>query len=170
MYISGNHIELICSFDNNHAKDDWNICALKELMACNDEGYVYLMANLYMPGVYKIGKSINPKRRCRELSSGTGVPGKYLLVASIETPSHSWVESKIHDLLSGKRIKGSEHFKINPYEFLDCFKTAVNSGLSDYNLSIDHPSIAFGTSIFIDVCDADKNIKAFIGSNLNGNS
>lgn len=38
-------------------------------------GWVYILSNEYMPGIYKIGMTTNsPEARAKELSSATGVP------------------------------------------------------------------------------------------------
>lgn len=136
MHINPQLIEYLQLFDANDYNNDLFCCYLRDTIGYRDVGYVYLMANDHMPGVYKIGKSANPKRRCKELSKETGVPGEYMVVTSIEVPSHSWVEHKMHKHLERKRVKGSEHFKINPSEFNEAFEFVVNDGLKKHGLSL----------------------------------
>lgn len=40
-------------------------------------GYVYIVANKYIPFLVKIGKTDDPDRRLEELSRHEGVPGRY---------------------------------------------------------------------------------------------
>lgn len=170
MHISRKHIGHVQSFIKTDEGDDWSSTLLSEIMELDDEGFVYLMANDHMPGLYKIGKSINPKERSNQLSRATGVPGKYKVIAKVETPSHSWVEKTIHARLSDYRISGSEHFRIQPLQFIAELKAVINLGLSQYELSLDHPAIIFGTLLHSEIYFAEEDINKFCGAVLNGYS
>ncbi len=44
----------------------------------SDWGFVYILGNQAMPGIYKVGTTkFSPHRRAEELSRGTGVPHEY---------------------------------------------------------------------------------------------
>lgn len=170
MHISTKHIDHVRSFIKADKDDDWCSTLLTEIMELKDEGFVYLMVNDHMPGLYKIGKSINPKERSNQLSRATGVPGKYRVIAKIETPSHSWVEKTIHARLSEYRINGSEHFRIQPHQFTTEFKSVMNLGLSRYGLSLEHPAVIFGTLLHSEIHFAEEDIDKFCEGVLNGDS
>lgn len=47
------------------------------------EGWVYVLSNPCMPGIYKIGMTTtSPEVRARELSSATGVPAPFKVEAA----------------------------------------------------------------------------------------
>jgi len=170
MHISKEYLGHVQSFIKNDKDDDWNTTLLTQIMGLRDEGFVYLMVNDHMPGLYKIGKSINPKERSNQLSRATGVPGKYRVIAKVETPSHSWVEKTIHSRLSGYRISGSEHFRIHPLQFITELKSSLDLGLSKYELSLEHPAIIFGTLLHSEIYFAEEDIDKFCEGVLNGDS
>ena len=76
-------------------------------------GWVYVLANESMPGVYKIGMTqTSPEKRAKEISSATGVPSPFIVVSSFRSDSPFEHEKKIHQLLSRHRIsQGREFFK-----------------------------------------------------------
>ena len=46
-----------------------------------NQGYVYILSNISMPGLLKIGMTrLDPTKRVKELSSSTGVPTPFNLV------------------------------------------------------------------------------------------
>ncbi|WP_053087086.1 GIY-YIG nuclease family protein [Enterobacter kobei] len=49
-------------------------------------GFVYVMENENMPGIYKIGMTTNsPEARAKELSSATGVPSPFSVLAAFHS-------------------------------------------------------------------------------------
>lgn len=87
-----------------------------------DYGFVYLLSNPVMPGIYKIGKTErSPYRRCEELSSSTSAPVPFELLAYFEHPEHSKVEKMLHENIFAKhRINPQrEFFHFNPDEGQD---------------------------------------------------
>ncbi len=85
------------------------------------EGWVYVLSNEYMPGIYKIGMTtISPENRARELSSATGVPDQFKIEAAFYSSSPGEDEACIHDYLSEYRINESrEFFKCDLNEITD---------------------------------------------------
>jgi hypothetical protein len=76
-------------------------------------GYIYLLINEHMGGLVKIGSTKRDvKERVRELSSATGVPGKFKLVGFYESLDVERDEKEIHRILSKYRIPRSEFFNL----------------------------------------------------------
>ncbi|MDT9874105.1 GIY-YIG nuclease family protein [Enterobacter cloacae] len=75
------------------------------------EGWVYVLSNPCMPGIYKIGMTTtNPEVRARELSSATGVPAPFKVEAAFYSHSPLEAEKEIHDALSEWRVNESREF------------------------------------------------------------
>lgn len=85
-------------------------------------GWVYIMSNEYMPGIYKIGMTTtSPEVRAKELSSATGVPSPFKVEAAYHCQDPSYAEKEIHDALSEYRINNSrEFFKADLEELKEC--------------------------------------------------
>lgn len=77
-------------------------------------GYVYVLSNHTMPGMVKIGRTINnPARRARQLRT-TGVPGTFRVVYSAWSSDCVSAETTVHRLLAGSRVaKDREFFRIS---------------------------------------------------------
>lgn len=74
-------------------------------------GFVYLMDNDSMPGVYKIGYTDRPPMYRRdELSSSTSVPTCFEIVFYIECENASLVEKDIHEAFDEFRISSNREF------------------------------------------------------------
>lgn len=74
-------------------------------------GWVYILSNEYMPGIYKIGMTTtSPDVRAKELSSATGVPYPFKVEAAFHCDDPSGSESSIHESLSDYRINDSREF------------------------------------------------------------
>lgn len=84
-------------------------------------GFVYVMRNQCIPGLYKVGYTDRaPLQRCDELSRSTGVPFEFELVCYGEIANAQQFEASIHSAWSGKRLnKGREFFKLARNELLD---------------------------------------------------
>lgn len=84
-------------------------------------GFIYLLANECMPGIYKIGFTTNhPKTRLDQLSASTSCPTPFELVAAFGVADPREVEREIHDYLMAHRINMSrEFFKLKADHALD---------------------------------------------------
>jgi hypothetical protein len=77
------------------------------------EGYIYCLTNASMPGIVKIGMTLDdPESRARELSSVTGVPTPFCVAISKRIVRPHEKERAIHDLLStlGFRVNDKREF------------------------------------------------------------
>jgi hypothetical protein len=74
-------------------------------------GFVYVMGNDYMPGIYKIGMTNqSPLRRRDELSSGTAIPSPFDLLFYIEVADAASVERQIHQVFAPFRVSENREF------------------------------------------------------------
>lgn len=74
-------------------------------------GWVYILSNECMPGIYKVGMTTNsPFARAKEISSATGVPVPFKVEASFHSDSPAETEGKIHNALRGERVNDSREF------------------------------------------------------------
>lgn len=91
----------------------------------NPIGYIYIMANKFMPGLVKIGKSIDPIRRAKQLSGqkgAEGVPGNFSVeyareTAILKTFKNLSIEKHIHHNLM-VRLREDGHVDENSNEDL----------------------------------------------------
>ena len=67
-----------------------------EIATSENEGYVYIVANKYIPYLVKIGKAKDPKRRIDDLSRHEGVPGRFRIIFSEKVFNYHITESEIH--------------------------------------------------------------------------
>ncbi|HCI6306003.1 TPA: GIY-YIG nuclease family protein [Klebsiella pneumoniae] len=75
------------------------------------EGWVYVLSNPCMPGIYKVGMTTtSPEVRARELSSATGVPAPFKIEAAFYTHSPLESEKEVHEVLSEWRVNDSREF------------------------------------------------------------
>lgn len=88
-------------------------------------GYVYVLSNPSMPGIVKIGRSINGgKSRARDLYQ-TGVPTPFLLEFELLSQDCVYVECAAHDLLSANRVScGREFFRAELGEAMQAVMSA----------------------------------------------
>jgi len=82
-------------------------------MSSATKGFIYLAVNESMPGLVKIGRSMNhPEYRMLDLAS-TGVPTPFMCAYLALIESHETAEAKLHQLFSKQRInKNREFFKV----------------------------------------------------------
>ncbi len=74
-------------------------------------GWVYVLSNQFMPGIYKIGMTTtSPATRAKELSSATGVPAPFKIEAAFHCEDPAGSESSIHEALAGFRVNESREF------------------------------------------------------------
>lgn len=74
-------------------------------------GFVYVMKNKSMPGIYKIGMTTNsPEARAKELSSATGVPSPFTVLAAFHSQNPRVDEKLVHRVFSKFRMSNSREF------------------------------------------------------------
>ena len=79
------------------------------------QGYVYVMENAHSPGVYKIGRTINPARRLSQVQRQVGGALKY--VGLRQTANAPALEATLHHAHHGSR-KFGEWFALNGAQVL----------------------------------------------------
>jgi hypothetical protein len=84
-------------------------------------GFVYVLANESMPGIYKIGFTLNhPRARMDQLSSATACPTPFTLLAAYGCENPRNVELEIHAELGHRRVNQlREFFKLDILELAD---------------------------------------------------
>jgi hypothetical protein len=74
-------------------------------------GRVYVLSNKAMPGLLKIGYTMNTvEGRVKELSSATGVPSEFFIEYQVECRDAATVEALVHDSLQSTRHDNSREF------------------------------------------------------------
>lgn len=89
-------------------------------------GFVYVLGNDSMSGIYKIGRTEKaPMERMDQLSAATACPTPFWLAMFAQVKSPFICERAIHEILSEARVNRSrEFFKID----LDSISIAVSEG------------------------------------------
>ncbi len=91
-------------------------------------GWVYVLSNEAMPGLYKIGMTTtDPESRAAEISHGTGVPLPYKVELAFFSNDPRSDEERIHEHLSSARINQSR-------EFFRCSIEEINTAFIDVGL------------------------------------
>lgn len=74
-------------------------------------GFVYVLGNHWMAGIYKVGfTERSPSLRCEELSKGTAVPAPFDLICYAEYREAHAREKEIHRLLADARVSSDREF------------------------------------------------------------
>lgn len=82
-------------------------------------GFVYVLGNECMPGIYKIGFTTNhPQVRANQLSASTSCPTPFEIYACVGAESPEKMERDIHERLSNFRINDSREFFDAPAEVI----------------------------------------------------
>lgn len=90
-------------------------------------GFVYIMGNQSMPGIYKVGTTkFSPHRRAQELSRGTGVPQEYEVFYYAEFEHASAWEKSVHRQLVDRRV--SEHREFFKGPLIDIIRAVEGDG------------------------------------------
>lgn len=106
-------------------------------------GWVYILSNEYMPGIFKVGMTTtSPETRAKELSSATGVPYPFKVEAAFHCEDPSKSEREIHEVLENERINESREFFKDDLEALkyecECLCEAkVNDNVEDLAMRYD---------------------------------
>jgi len=78
------------------------------------KGFIYVLSNPSMPGLFKIGYTEREiEDRIKELNSETGVPEPFVLDAYCVSQNPRGDESRIHQSLSTYRMESKEFFKVD---------------------------------------------------------
>lgn len=86
-------------------------------------GYIYVLSNPSMPGLYKIGMTRRPLGdRVNELGASTGVPTPFVVEAYFETNDPEEHERKVHIALGEYRMPSKEFFRLRLEEVLKAVK------------------------------------------------
>lgn len=103
-------------------------------------GFVYVLSNESMPGIYKIGFTMgHPKMRMEQLSSATACPTPFQLSACFGVENPAVVEKRLHDYLSQYRINSSrEFFRVPAY--------IISHAICDYSDDEDDLVNTYGLS------------------------
>lgn len=74
-------------------------------------GFIYILSNECMPGVYKIGMTKNePESRAKEISATTGVPTSFKVHAAFHSKNPRADEKMIHEALAASRVSDNREF------------------------------------------------------------
>lgn len=77
----------------------------------SEYGFIYILGNESMPGIYKIGFTLShPKARMDQLSSATACPTPFYMVACFGTVDARYTEGLMHSELSRYRVNQSREF------------------------------------------------------------
>jgi hypothetical protein len=86
---------------------------------------IYVLTNSAMPGLVKIGKTTNLKKRIRDLSSPSGVPVSFELeyACQVKNSKCDEIEKALHTAFKPQRLNtGREFFRINPVQAIAILK------------------------------------------------
>lgn len=94
------------------------------------QGWVYVLANASMPGLYKIGATRkHPLQRAKELAAGTGVPTPFSIAYYRDYADCFLAETLVHERFESERVAESrEFFSANLSEivtFIDALPTST---------------------------------------------
>jgi hypothetical protein len=74
-------------------------------------GRVYVLSNKAIPGLLKIGYTMNTvEGRVKELSSATGIPSEFFIEYQVECRDAAGVEALVHESLNSSRHNNSREF------------------------------------------------------------
>jgi hypothetical protein len=81
-----------------------------------EDGMIYVLTNLYMPGLVKIGcTTVDVEGRIAALSSGTGVPVPFQCHFAARVSNMAAKEKRLHQLFGEWRVNEKrEFFKVDP--------------------------------------------------------
>lgn len=102
-------------------------------------GFVYLIANDSMPGLYKIGYTERaPSARVRELSKSTSNPTEFILLVYAEHEDPRNLEATIHQRLSEKRVNnGKEFFRLDLSDLYSVISIIKECAISYADVDVD---------------------------------
>ncbi len=85
------------------------------------QGWIYALKNPYMPGIFKIGMTVNePEIRAAQISQGTGIPAPFEVHSAYFSDNPRGHEQEFHQYLSNCRINpGREFFRCTEEEIAE---------------------------------------------------
>lgn len=126
------------------------------------EGWVYVLSNPCMSGIYKVGMTTtSPAIRARELSSATGVPAPFKVEAAFYSHSPLDAEKEIHEALSDWRVNESrEFFELNLEEIIQFCSASCDGTVGEKVeiMAVYHDLITFETLGRINIPDLFDSI------------
>lgn len=107
-------------------------------------GFIYVLRNECMPGIYKIGMTDrSPSNRCEELSRSTSVPLPFEIVCFGETSDALEAERSMHEAFAANRINTGREFFVFSGDELGAVFCAIEENTS---------FVAYGDMSFL--CDS----------------
>ena len=86
--------------------------------------FIYIAINQYMPGIIKIGKTLDIKDRIAGLSRPTGIPDDFQCIFLFKCKEYTKKETTVHRKFVNVRIKKTrEFFAMPPDKAIDFIKT-----------------------------------------------
>ncbi|MDA8163274.1 MAG: GIY-YIG nuclease family protein [Desulfobacteraceae bacterium] len=94
-------------------------------------GYIYVLSNSAMPGLYKIGfTNRDVKSRAQELSAATGVPSPFEVEYYCLTQDVEIIEAEVHKRLA-KHQSGKEFFSVSLTHAVDIIDSLTQEIMPD---------------------------------------
>lgn len=126
-------------------------------------GRVYVLSNKSMPGLLKIGYTMNTvEGRVKELSSATGVPSEFLIEYQVECRDAAGVEALVHESLNNLRHNNSrEFFSISLADAVNEIRKHVKEIIDEEIAGFIGPSIAVvdaTVTLYLVRVNSSKNI------------
>lgn len=110
------------------------------------DGFIYLLSNALMPGVYKIGFTAgNPDKRAREVSMNYGLPMPFEVIEYWRTKDPYIIEQRIHAALASYE-KAGEFFEVDLQIVKETIEANVNKGINEPGVTM--PEVEHQTEIF----------------------
>jgi hypothetical protein len=115
-------------------------------------GRVYVLSNKAMPGLLKIGYTMNTvEGRVKELSSATGVPSEFFIEYQVECRDAAGVEALVHESFHNLRHNNSrEFFSISLADAVDVIRKHAKeiideeiSGQIDASVTVDKSAVTY---------------------------
>lgn len=102
-----------------------------------DPGYVYILSNVSMPGLLKIGKSKDPEARSNQLS-GSSVPTPFVVEFACYCQNAAKCESFIHEHLDCIRVNSRrEFFECNlGYAIMAVSQMCIDFAIGDSKIEV----------------------------------
>ncbi|MEI7177097.1 GIY-YIG nuclease family protein [Pectobacterium carotovorum] len=137
-------------------------------------GYIYVLGNESMPGIYKIGMTKHePELRAKEISSTTGVPTPFSVIAAFHSRNPRADERMVHEAFDDCRVNQNREFfslagENDLRDALDELQSVVgperNADVAD--LAVTDTFISFSNENEIDLVEElyDQGIGGVVGN------
>ena len=126
-------------------------------------GFVYVMSNPLMAGIYKVGKSTRvPNERANELRS-TGVPTDFIVEYYVFSEDHDNLELYVHEALDEYRVaQNREFFKVDLKSIVDTLDDTPYNISKVYPENIDHIKESSNRDLINQLKEKEKQSTDFI--------